>query len=161
MEVFQQKGSRISIHLQKAVEAELERLQKEGHHEKLEEIGENICVNPAVIARKCDKSIKIALDAKELNKRIIRKRMQMPNLDELKDRISIEITRDPNSDLWITTIDPKYSFGQVKLAKNTAKRCVIAIVGGKATGNYQFTCISGLGRLASCFPREIRSKFDK
>ncbi len=83
-------------------------------------------------------TIKIALDAKELNKRIIRKRMQMPNLDDLKDRISIKITTDPKTDLWITTIDLKYAFGQVKLAKNTAKNCVIAIVGGKATGHYRF-----------------------
>ena len=121
--------------MQKAVEQELEKLQKEGHLEKLSEIGENICVSPAVIARNSDMTIKIASDAKELN---IRKRMQMPNLDDLKDGISIKITEDPKSGLWITTIDLMYAFGQVKLAKNTAKQCVIAIVRGKATGHYRF-----------------------
>ncbi len=87
MEVFQQKGRRIPIHLRKAVEAELDRLQREGYLEKLEEIGENICASPAGVAQKSDRSIKIALDAKKLNKRIVRKRMQMPNFDDLKDRI--------------------------------------------------------------------------
>ncbi len=83
-------------------------------------------------------TIAIALDAKELNKRIIRQRMQMPNLDDLKGRISIKITEDRKSRLWITTIDLKYAFGQVKSAENKAKYCVVAIVGGKATGHYRF-----------------------
>ena len=144
--------------MQKAVETELEKLQREGHLEKLEEIGENLCVSPAVIARKSDMTIKIALDAKELNKRIIRKRMQMPNLDDLKDRISIKITKDPETDLWITTIDLKYAFGQVKLAKNTAKHCVIAIVGGKATGHYGFR--RGFDGLAD-IPVVFQEKLDR
>ncbi len=106
--------------------------------EKLNELGENICVSPAVIAQKSDGSIKIALDAKELNKRIVRKRMQMPNLGDLKDRISIKITQNRKEKFWASTIDLKYAFGLGKLAKNTSKHCVIAIVGGKATGHYRF-----------------------
>ncbi len=74
MEIFQQKGRRIPIHLQNAVEIELKRLQIEGHLEKLEEIGENVCVSPAVVAQKSDGSIKIALDAEKLNKRIVKKK---------------------------------------------------------------------------------------
>ena len=67
MEVFQQKSRRIPIHLQQAVEAELEKLQKERHLEKLEELGENACVSPAAVAQKSDGSIKIALGAKQKN----------------------------------------------------------------------------------------------
>ena len=48
--------------------------------EKLEVLGENMCVSPAVVAQKSDGSIKIALDATKLNKSFIRKRMQMPRL---------------------------------------------------------------------------------
>ena len=68
---FQQKGRKIPIHLQEQVGKELTRPQSEGHIEKLSELGENICVSPAVIAKKSDNSIKMALDAKELNKLII------------------------------------------------------------------------------------------
>ena len=39
MEIKQQKGRRIPIHMQKAVETELEKLIKEGHLKKLEEVG--------------------------------------------------------------------------------------------------------------------------
>ena len=74
MQIFQQKGRRIPIHLQNAVEIALKRLQNNGHLEKLEELGVNVCVSPAVVAQKSDGSIKIALDAKELNKRIVRKK---------------------------------------------------------------------------------------
>ena len=101
----------------------------------MEELGENVCVSPAVVAQKSDGSIKIALDAKELNKRIIRKRMQMPSLDDLQNRISIKITKNRKAKFWASTIDLKYAFGQVKLAKNTSKHCVIAIAGDKATGH--------------------------
>ena len=56
------------------MDAELEKLQREGHLEKLEELGENVCVSPAVVAKKSDGSTKIALHAKELNERDVRKK---------------------------------------------------------------------------------------
>ena len=104
---FQQKGRKKPIHLQEQVEKELVRLQSEGHIEKLSEVGENICVSPAVMAKKSDISIKIALDAKELNKLIIKKRMQMPNLDDLRDRSSIKIATNKHLELWASKIDFK------------------------------------------------------
>ncbi len=75
MEIKQQKGRRIPIHMQKAVETELEKLIAEGHVEKLEKIGEDIFVSPVVVTRKSDGSVKIALDAVELNRQIVRKTM--------------------------------------------------------------------------------------
>ncbi len=57
--------------------------------------------------------------------------MQLPSLEDSKDRIPIKAGKYPIPGLWITTIDIKYAFGQVKLAKITAKHCVVAIVGEK------------------------------
>ena len=155
---FQQKGRKIPIHLQDQVEKELCRLQREGHIEKFSELGDNICVSPAVIAKKSDNSIKIALDAKELNKQIIKKRMQMPNLDDLRDRSSIKIAMNKNQKLWASKIDFKYAFGHVKLAKETSNHCVFAIAGGKATGHYRF--VRGFYGLAD-MPVVFQEKLDR
>ena len=87
---------------------------------------------------KSDGSVKIALDAKEVNKTIVKKKMQMPNLDNLRDRASIAATLNPNSSFWASIYDLDYAFGQVVLTKDTAKHCVIAIVGGSCTGHYRF-----------------------
>ena len=92
--VFQQKGRKIPLHVQPAVRKELDKLIKSGHLTKLQEVGEDICVSPAVIARKSYGTVKIALDAKELNKRIVKKKLQMPNLDDLRDRISMTASKD-------------------------------------------------------------------
>ena len=134
----QQKGRRIPIHVQEAVEKELKRLIKEGHLTKLEQVGENVFVSPAMVAVKGDGSVKIAMDAVRLNKQIIKKTSQMPNLSELLDQVSVKITTEKNEELWISLLDLEYAFGQIELDEETAKHSVIAIVGGQATGHYRF-----------------------
>ncbi len=136
--VEQQKGKRIPIHVQEAVDKELQRLIKEGHITKLEQVGKNVFVSPAVIAIKGDGSVKIAMDAVRLNKQIVKKTSQMPNLNELLDQVCIKITTNQEEEIWISLIDLEYAFGQIELDEETAKHCVIAIVGGKATGHYRF-----------------------
>ena len=140
-EVFPQKGRKIPLHIQPAVRNELDKLMKSAHLTKLQQVGENVCVTPAVIARKSDGTVKIALDAKELNRRIVKKKM--PNLDDLSDRVSkksIKASENQSMPFWASTIDLDYAFGQVELTEETAKHCVIAIVGGNCTGHYQFNC---------------------
>ncbi len=158
MEIKQQKGRRIPIHMQRAVEAELEKLMKEGHVEKLDEVGEEIFVSPVIVTRKSDGSVKTALDAVKLNRQIVRKTMQMPILAELLDQISITISEGRGKPLFISTIDLKYAFGQIALHKNIAKHCVAAIVGGKATGHYRFK--KGFYGLAD-MPVVFQSKIDR
>ncbi len=128
MEIKQQKGRRIPIHMQRAVETELEKLINEGHVEKLEELGEDIFVSPVVVTRKSYGSVKIALDAVELNRQIVRK--TMPILAEIFDQTSIKMSEGRDKPLFTSTIDLKYAFGQIALHKNTAKHCVAATVGG-------------------------------
>ena len=63
-EVSQQKGRRIPIQLQKAVDKEISRLLKEGLFEKIDEIKDDVFIQPSVITVKKDRSVKIALDAR-------------------------------------------------------------------------------------------------
>ncbi len=95
-------------------------------------------MSPAVIAKKSDGTVKIALDAKKLHKRIVKKKMQMPNLDDLRDRASIRASKDREMPFWVSTIDLDYAFGQVELDEETAKHCVIAIVDGDSNGHCKY-----------------------
>ena len=156
--VEQQRGRRIPIHVQKAVEEEIKKLTEEGHITKIEQLDEDTFVSPAVIAVKSDGSVKIAMDAIQLNKQIVKKKSQMPNLQELLDRISVKINKIPELKLYITVIDLKYAFGQIRLHEETSRHCVIAIVGGKVTGHYRFN--KGFYGLAD-IPVIFQEKLDK
>ena len=71
----------------RTAEAEIDKLIKEGHIERLVEVGKDIFVSPVAVTRKSNGSVKIAEDAVELNRQIVRKTMQMPILAELLDQI--------------------------------------------------------------------------
>ena len=90
--IIQQKGRPIPIHLQDDVEKEINRLIQSGHLQKAKEIDETCFVSPAVITVKRDKSIKIALDSRKLNDITVKKKAQMPNMEELLSRISRKIS---------------------------------------------------------------------
>ena len=61
---------------------------KEKHIEKINEIDENVFIQPVVITVKKDRSVKIALDARALNKEVVNDKYQMPNLDNLIDLVT-------------------------------------------------------------------------
>ena len=87
--VSQQKGRRNPIQLQNAVDAETKRLLKDGHIEEINDIKDDVFIQPTVITVKKDRSVKIALDARALNQPAIDKDMyQMPNLDNLLDMVT-------------------------------------------------------------------------
>ena len=79
----QQKARPIPLHLQDAVEKEIKKLIDSGHIEKLEEVPEDTFISPAVITVKKDKSVKIALDSRKLNECCIKRRPNMPNMEDL------------------------------------------------------------------------------
>ena len=64
----QQKGRKIPLQLQNSVE--IKKLIKMGHIEKVNEIKDDVFIQPTVITVKKDKSIKIALDARVMNENI-------------------------------------------------------------------------------------------
>ena len=70
-----------------------------------------------------------------MNENIKKDKYQMPNLDDLMCSLAETITSDGPGNVWFTTVDLKYAFGQVLLNPSLAKHCNFAIVGGKAICN--------------------------
>ena len=132
--ISQQKGRRIPIQLQNAVDAEIKRLLKDGHIEKINEIKDDVFIQPTVITVKKDRSVKIALDARALNQAIDKDKYQMPNLDNLLDMVAEKLDNENEN----SSVDMTYAYGQVPLHPITAKHCNFQIIGGKSTGTYRF-----------------------
>ena len=59
-------------------------------------------------------------------------------MEELLNQISMEITRDRTSQLFISKIDLDYAYEQMKLSEETSRQCVFAQTGGNFSGHYRF-----------------------
>ena len=156
--LIQQKGRPIPIHLQQSVEKEIEKLIKQGHIEKANNIDENCFVSPAVITVKKDKSVKIALDSRKLNEITVKRKAQMPNMEELISRISRKIADGPADEIWISKFDLDYAYGQLILSKSARNLCIFAVTGGNFTGYYRF--LKGFYGLAD-IPTIFQEKIDQ
>ena len=86
--ISRQQGRRMPIQLQKAVDEEIGRLLKECHIEKINEIKNDVFIQPTVITVKKDRSVKIALDARAINQAIEKDKNEMPNLENLLDMVA-------------------------------------------------------------------------
>ena len=82
----------------------------------------------------------------------------MPNMEELLNQISVEITRDRTKELRISKIDLDYAYGQMKLSKETSRQCVFAVTGGNFSGYYRFK--KGFYGLAD-IPTIFQEKFER
>ena len=133
-----QKARPVQLDLQEDVGRELEKLIKSGHLEKLKDVDEDCFVSPVVITVKSDKLVKIALDSRKLNDSCVKMRPDMPNMEELLNQISVEITRDRTTQLFMSKIDLDYAYGQMKLSEETSLQCAFALTGGKFSGYYRF-----------------------
>ena len=93
-----------------------------------------------VIRVKKDKSVKIALDSKKLNKAIHKNKYQIQSIDHLVDAVALYITQRKNSPVtfWFSKKDLKYAYRQKTLDNTIAKHCNFSILGGKTTGTYRF-----------------------
>ena len=85
---IQQKGHSVPISLQDKEDTEIHRLINEGHIVKLQECSDKYFVSPIVITVKKDGSIKLALESRELNKQVHKKKYQTPNINEIVDGTS-------------------------------------------------------------------------
>ena len=121
--ILQKKGRLVPIHLQEQVANEIKRLIKNG---------------PAVITVKKDKSVKIALDSRKLNEATIKRKAQMPNMEELISRISQKISEEKEAETWLTKPDFDYAYGQIKLDDETKNLGIFTLTGGESTGYYRF-----------------------
>ena len=106
--LIQQKGKPIPIHLQQSVGKEINKLIKQGHIEKANNIDENCFVSPAVITVKKDKSVKIALDSRKLNEITIKRKAQIPNMrnqfpeSQEKLHMAQQTKSGHQNSIWIT-----------------------------------------------------------
>ena len=134
--ITQQKGRRVPIQLQDAVQKEaIEGLLNEGHIERGTEVTDKEFIQRIVITVKRDKSVKMALDARALNNEIVKDKYQMPNLEHLVDMVAEQLDRENKGIAWYTSLDMQYTIGQVPLNKETAKHCNFQIVGGESHQN--------------------------
>ena len=62
----------------------------------------------------------------------------MPNMEELLNQISVEITRHRKLQLFMSKIDLDYAYGQMKLSEETSRQCVFALSGENFSGYYRF-----------------------
>ena len=139
---IQLKGRRVPLHLLDSVKTELNRLKDEGHNKKLENCDEDRFIKPIVITCKKDKSIKLALDSKFINKKIYKNKYQMPNIHELVDKFAAQIANDS------ATVAKEF----------TSDQCNFSIVCGNITGTYQFlTGFYGLSDMPNEFQRVMDS----
>ena len=154
----QHKGQRVPLHLLERVEQELEKLIEDKQIIRLENCYDEYFISPVVITVKKDKSIKIALDSKELNDAIHKNKYQMQSIDPLIDAVANYISERSTEQgtLYFSKIDLKYAYSQIPLDPQLQKHCNFNILGGKATGPYRFiNGFYGLTDMPATFQKTI------
>ena len=145
------------ISAQNKVDKEIDRLIKEGHIIILQQCSDKYFVSPIVITVKKDGSIKLALELRALNKQVHMNKYQITNIDKLLDGISQIIAERKAGDVYFTTLDFTYAYGQVSFQQKTSEQCNFSLVGGKSTGTYRFK--NGFYGLTS-MPAEFQKVID-
>ena len=130
--------NRIPIQLQNQVDTEIEKLITERRIEKVNKIQDDVFIQPTVLTVKKDKSVEIALDARALNQSFAKYKDQMPNLDNSIDMIAEKLDKK-EGEVWYSSVEMTYAYGQIPLDEFTKKHCNFQIVEGKSTGTYRFT----------------------
>ena len=82
---------------------------------------------------------------------------QITNIDKLVDGVSKIIAERKAGDVYFTTLDFTYVYGQVSLEQKKSEQCNFSLVGGKSTGTYRFK--NGLYGLTS-MPAEFQKVID-
>ena len=161
---LQQKGRRIPTHIQEKVEQELRSLIDQGHIVELEKCNDQQFISRIVITVKKDQSIKLAMDSKQINKMMHKKKYQMPNIDVLLDNVAQSAQQGHNKPgtTLFSTIDLRYAYSQLKLDDATREQSNFSIIGGHATGTYQYqTNFYGLTDMPAEFQKAIDPTLNK
>ena len=78
----------------------------------------------------------------------------MPNIKELMDTVGQTISQRKPGDVYFSTMDLTYAYGQLRLSPKTSVQCNFSLVGGKSTGTYRFrTGFYGLTTMPAEFQR--------
>ena len=62
----------------------------------------------------------------------------MPNIDLMLDNFAQVVKSDKSKQMLFFTIDLRYAYSQIALDKTTREQCNFSLIGGNATGTYQF-----------------------
>ena len=142
--------------MQDRVTAEIKKLIKDRHIEKLEKCTTDNFIAPIVLIAKKDGSIKLALNAKPMNAQIWQNKYQIPNMHKLIDLVAQIITRDTLGKVWFTFLDLKNAFSQLPSLNLTSSHCNFSILCGEATSTYRFkTGFYGLTDMATEFQKAV------
>ena len=155
---LQQKGRKIPIHIQEKIEQEIKSLIDQGHIVKLDSCSDKQFISPIVITVKKDHTIKLAMDSKQINKMIHKNKYQMSHIDVLLDNVtqSAQEGNGKPGTTYFSTIYLRYAYSQLKLDDTTKTQCNFSIIGGQATGSYQFqTGFYGLTDMPAEFQKAI------
>ena len=117
----QHKGRRVPLHSLERVENLIEDKQIK----RLEKCSDEYFISPVVITVKKDKSVKIALDSKELNDAIHKSKYQMQSIYHLIDAVAPHISERSNQNgiIYSSKIDLKYAYSQLPLDPKLQKHC--------------------------------------
>ena len=157
----QQKGRRVPINLQPLVNAELKKILDKKHIIKLNICSDKNFISPIVITVKRDKTVKLALDSKILNKSIHKNKYQMLNIDNLIDTIQQNLNTTASQETaYFSNLDLQYTYSQLNLDPETARHCNFNITRGEGTGRYRFiTRFYGLIDMPAAFQKVMNSHY--
>ena len=127
----QHKGRRVPLPLLERVEQELEKLIEDKQIMRLEKCSDEYFISPIVITVIKDKSVKIALDSKELNDAIHKNKHQMQSIDHLIDAVANYVSERSTEQgtFYFSKIDSKYAHSQIPLDPKLQKHCNFNILG--------------------------------
>ena len=115
-----------------------------------------IFLSPIVITVKKDGSVKLALELREVKKQVHKNKYQIPNIEELIDTVGQTISEKKSGDIYFTTMDLTYAYGQLPLKAETSVQCKFSLIGGRSTGTYRFkTGFYGLTTMPAEFQRAM------
>ena len=141
------------INIHDRVSEEVKALVRNGHLIKLDKCTTDHFNNPIVITAKKDGSINLAMDA---NAQIWKNNYQIPNIPELIDSAAQIITSNVPGSVWLTSLNLKYAFSQIKLTYTTSSQCNFSNCWGELTGTYRFnTGFYGLTEMPSEFQKAM------
>ena len=80
----------------------------------------------------------------------------MPNIDLLLDNIAQVVKSDITKQTLFSKLDLRYAYSQIPLDQQTRQQCNFSLIGGNATGTYQFqTGFYGLTDMPAEFQKAI------
>ena len=110
-----------------------------------------------MITVKRDKTVKLALESKILNKPIHKSKHQMPNFNKLINTMQQNLNTNASQETaYFSTLDLKYACSQLKIDPKTSWHCNFNIVSGEGTGTYCFiTGFYGLTGMTAAFQKVL------